>query len=1155
MSEKTAPVGSKAVGSKAVGSGAVGSGAAADRWERLAPRARIVAVVAGIVGVLAAVLSPILPVDYTKAELSWPQSSSVESGAAGTLNVAAPTVSFVPVTMDLSVPCSLGAMLPATGGVLLSTVPENGAEAAKVGLFVRVTADSLQVTSRNMVLLDAPRAQAQSTPGCAVNIRGGEDGVHGSISNLPPTEDGSPHAFDIDDPNKRPQLIGVYTSLPADTPTDGLSFHATLDTRFISTPTSLKFWVLVLGIAATILSILALAVLDARDGRRFAFRRPGPLRLPTGRWRPRWVDGFVAGILLVWLFVGANTADDGYQVTVGRIAKDAGYLDNYYRYFGAPQDPFGWHYHYLSLWMQVSTATPWLRLLPFIFALASWVLISRFAIPRLGRAVRQSTPSLWAAALVFLAVWMPYNNGLRVEPLIALGALFTWVCVERSIATGRFLPLTIGIMAAALTLTAHPTGVMAAVALLAGLRPSLRRFMARRERDGVLPLLMPILASGLAILYLIFADQALAPILEGVGVNGEVGPTNKWWEEPLRYYMLMNPTADGSIARRFGILITFVCVILVVIMLLNRRRLSGIATAPTWRLVAMAIGCTALLAFQPTKWTHQMGIYAAIAGALAAVATACADRAIMRRRRNRTLFAAACVYVLAVAFSGRNQWWYVGNYGMPWRDSTPEIKGITFASVMLVVAAGLTALGVWQHFRDDYVPADRRGGKPTGVFSRLRSPSLIAVSAVMLAFTLVSFAKADLTQRHSWSWGKSNVDALRGRPCALAEAVLVENKPNDGLLTPATVAGQRNLTPGAALAGDEMTGFDPNGVGTDLAADESNAARTEVDRSQSDPSTQSDSADPDATGQDADGTDTDTDGTGTGENTGSSTDTAGGTGERVGVNGSRQQLPFGLSPTTTPILGTYGTPGGAGHLVSAWYQMPERTADRPLITMSVAGQVEYVDDLSVTHKGQTVRLEYGRVESDGSVTPVGRQVPLDTDYAPEWRNLRFPLEQAPPRATVLRVVADDTSAVPDQWLAITPPRMSTMVVLTDLVGKTDPVLLDWSVALAFPCQRPARARYGVLETPLWRIAPDRIGEEINSQRWMAGDYGGPLGIIENELSPTVLPSYLRNDWARDWGSIMSLEPLVPQRTADLTISTDTHHGLWSPGSMRAVRNN
>ena len=1116
--------------------------ASGDRWERLAPKARVVAVIAGIVGVLAAILSPILPVDYTKAEVSWPQNGSVA-------NVAAPTVSFVPVSMNLSVPCSLGAKLPRSGGVLLSTVPEKGAEAAKVGLFVRVTEDSLQVTSRNVVLLDAPRAQAQSTAGCVVKIRGGDDGVHGVIENIPPAEDGSPYTFDIADPDKRPQLIGVYTSLPANSaPAEGLSFHAVLDTRFISTPTSLKFWVLVLGIAATVLSILALAVLDARDGRGHR------IRLSAATWRPRWVDGFVGAVLLVWLFVGANTADDGYQVTVGRIAKDAGYLDNYYRYFGAPQDPFGWHYHYLSLWMQISTATPWLRLLPFIFALASWWLISRFAIPRLGRAVRQSTPALWAAALVFLAVWMPYNNGLRVEPLIALGALFTWVCVERSIATGRFLPLTIGIMAAALTLTAHPTGVMAAVALLAGLRPLLRRFMARRKRDGALPLLMPILASGLAILYLIFADQALAPILEGVGVNGEVGPTNKWWEEPLRYYMLMNPTADGSIARRFGMLITFVCAILVVIMLLNRKRLTGIATAPTWRLVAMTLGCTALLAFQPTKWTHQMGIYAAVAGALAAVATACADRAIMRRRRNRTLFAAACVYVLAVAFSGRNQWWYVGNYGMPWRDSTPELKGITFATVFLAIAVALTVLGVWQHFRDDYVAAAQRRGASTGVFSRLRSPSLIAVSAVMLAFTLVSFAKADMTQRHSWSWGKSNVDALRGSPCALAEAVLVEAKPDDGLLVAANVAGQRDLTPGAALAGKEMTGFDPNGVGADLAADESEEAKNEVDRSTSDPST-----DTNATGTGT-GTGTGTDTTGTdgtadsASGNGSSSDTAGGTGEQVGVNGSRQKLPFGLSPRTTPILGTYGSPGGAGHLVSAWYQMPRRTADRPLITMSVAGQVEYLDDLSVTHKGQTVRVEYGRVEADGSVTPVGQRVPMDTDYAPEWRNLRFPLDQAPPRATVVRVVADDTSAVPDQWVAITPPRMSKTVGLTDLVGKTDPVLLDWSVALAFPCQRPARARYGVLETPLWRIAPDRIGEEINSQRWMAGDYGGPLGIIENELSPTVLPSYLRNDWARDWGSLMRLEPLVPQRTADLTISTDTHHGLWSPGPMRASRN-
>ncbi len=591
--------------------------------ERHAGTARVVAMAAGVVGILLALLSPFLPVDYTKAELTWPQQGSVG-------NVAAPNVSFVPVSMDVAVPCALGASLPASGGVLLSTVPEGGAEAGKVGLFVRATADSLQVVQRNVVLLNTSRAAAQSTPDCRIVVAADTNGTRGSIEGLPDaaSETGAVRSFDLRDPNARPQIIGVYSGLPADVSTEGLSFRSTIDTRFVSTPTTLKFWLLVIGIASTILSLAALAVLDARDAR-------GHHKLfPAGWWRVRPVDGVVALVLLIWLFVGGNTADDGYQVTVGRIASEAGYLDNYYRYFGVPQDPFGWHYHYLSAWMEVSTATPWLRLLPFLFAMASWWLISRAAIPRLGRAVRESTPAIWAAALVFLAVWMPYNNGLRVEPLIALGTLFTWVCVERAIATGRFFPLTIGIIAAAFTLTIHPTGVIASVALIAGIRPLLKRFSLRRKRDGFWPLAVPILAAGLAVMFEIFADQPLAAILEAVSVNGQVGPTNKWWEEPMRYYMLMNPTADGGIARRFGILIVFTSFILVVVMLLNRRRLPGIATGPTWRLVAMVAGSAVLMAFLPTKWTHQLGVYAAIGGALAGwrprarIAPSCAVGAI-----------------------------------------------------------------------------------------------------------------------------------------------------------------------------------------------------------------------------------------------------------------------------------------------------------------------------------------------------------------------------------------------------------------------------------------------------------------------------------------------------------------------------------------------
>ncbi|WP_439031136.1 arabinosyltransferase domain-containing protein [Gordonia terrae] len=1097
--------------------------------ERHAGRARIIAMVAGTVGILLALLSPFLPVDYTKAELSWPQQGSVA-------NVAAPNVSFVPVSMDVSVPCALGAALPASGGVLLSTVPEGGAEASKVGLFVRATSDSLQVVQRNVVLLNTPRTVAQASPDCRIVVEADTDGTRGSIQGAPDGE-GVLHAFDLKDPNARPQIIGVYSGLPANVSTEGLSFRSTIDTRFVSTPTTLKFWLLVLGVASTLLSLIALAVLDARDAR-------GHHKIfPAGWWRVRPVDGVVALVLLIWLFVGGNTADDGYQVTVGRIASEAGYLDNYYRYFGVPQDPFGWHYHYLSAWMEISTATPWLRLLPFMFALASWWLISRAAIPRLGRAVRESTPAMWAAALVFLAAWMPYNNGLRVEPLIALGALFTWVCVERAIATGRFFPLTVGIISAAFTLTIHPTGVIAAIALVAGIRPLIKRLAVRRRRDGLWPLLLPILAAGLAVMFEIFADQPLAPILEAVSVNGQVGPTNQWWEEPMRYYMLMNPTADGGIARRFGILIVFTCFILVVVMLLNRRRLPGIATGPTWRLVAMVAGSVVLMAFLPTKWTHQLGVYAAIGGALAAVATACADRTIMRRRRNRTLFAAACAYVLALAFSGRNQWWYVGSYGIPWRDAVPDVKGIPLWTGILAVAVALTILGLWQHFRDDYVDDAVRAGAPRSVFARLRSPSIIVVSTIMLLFTLVSFAKADWTQRNSWSWLSSNVNALQGQPCALADAVLVESDPTTGLLAPARVAGQDNLSPGSALAGMGMVGFDPNGVASDLSEeteeeseDSSTGTSTaEVDRTQTDPTDDDSSADADtATG---------------------SSDTSGGQTSQAGVNGSTVKLPFGLAPSKTPVLGTYNSPTGTGRLTSDWYQLPaNRTDAQPLVTMSVAGQVEYIDDLAVVRPGQRVRLQFGRVAPDGAVTPAGQMMPLDIGGAPEWRNLRFPLDQAPPGATVVRVLAEDTSTQSDQWLALTPPRVTSMVTLNSLVGSEDPVLIDWEAGLAFPCQRPAQVKYGVLETPEWRISPDREGERVNSQRWMAGDSGGPLGIIENELRPRVYPSYLRNDWAKDWGMLQGLTPILPQTDAELTITTDTHNGLWTPGPMRAVKN-
>ena len=1089
--------------------------------------AKIVAVVAGAIGVLLAILAPFLPVTYTKAELQWPQpgSSSLE-------NVAAPNVAYVPVSMDISVPCALASDLPPSGGVLLSTVPENGAEANTVGLFIRATADRLLVTQRNAVLLNVPRAAAAQSANCRIVIDSDTSGTRGSVEGFVPA-DGDPATFDLADPNARPQIIGVYTDLPADAPTDGLSFTSTVDTRFSTSPTLLKGLVLIVGIVMTIASMAALAVLDSRDGHRFG------LGLPARWWRPTLLDGVITAVLFGWLFVGGNTADDGYQVTVGRVAPDAGYLDNYYRYFGAPQDPFGWHYRYLALWMEVSTATPWLRLLPLLFALVGWFLISRFALPRLGRAVRTSRAAYWAAGLGFLAVWLPFNNGLRVEPALSVGILLTWVLVERAIATGRFFPLTLAVVAAWATLTIHPAGAIAILPLLAALRPLLRRLRRRRADDGLLPLLMPVLASGLAVLFLIFVDQTLATILEGVDVQGVVGPTNEWWTEAMRYYILLNPTPDGSIARRVGIFVTFLAAIIIVLTLLSKRRVPGVATAPLWRLLAVAAGAVTVLAFVPTKATHQMGAFACLTGVLAAAATVFLRPEVMRRRCNRTFIAAAAAYALAVAFAGRNQWWYVGSYGIPWADDTPNVAGIGLFIPILAVAGALTVRGVWQYYRDDRAAesgVQPVAGSSPSLIQRMPTYSLAIISAAVLLFNFVSFAKAYQTQRDSWSWASSNLNAIQGEPCALADAVLVEADPNESLLTPARVAGQSDRSPGGALAGagtGSMEGFDPNGVSAHLESEaEADTTASGVDRTQTDP----------------------TDAQSEPSGTAGSADTGGGTTATRGVNGSSVRLPFGLDQSRVPVLGTYGTPTGRGQLTSDWYQLPERSDDTPLVTMSVAGTIEYVDELAVTHPGQKLRLEFGRVEPDGRVTTVASMVPLDIGNDPEWRNLRFPRDQAPPRASVVRIVAEDTSGNPAQWLAVTPPRVTPLVTLNSLVGSEDPVLLDWEVAFAFPCQRPATVVNGVWETPQWRITPDAEGERVNSRRWMAGDYGGPLGIVENELRPVVLPSYLRNGWAKDWGSLQRLTPLQPQVDAELVLTEEDHGGLWTPGPMRAIRN-
>ena len=287
------------------------------------------------------------------------------------------------------------------------------------------------------------------------------------------------------------------------------------------------------------------------------------------------ISGFV-----LWWVIGANSSDDGYILGMARVADRAGYMSNYFRWFGSPEDPFGWYYNLLALMTHVSDSSLWIRLPDLVAGLVCWLLLSSEVLPRLGPAVTKSKPANWAAGLVLLTAWMPFDNGLRPEPIIAVGSLITYVLIERSMRYSRMTPAALAVVTAAFTLGVQPTGLIAVAALVAGGRPILRILVRRHRVVGTWPLVAPMLAAGTVILTVVFADQTLSTVLEATRIRTAIGPSQAWYTENLRYYYLILPTVDGSLSRRFGFLITALCLFTTVFIMLRRKRVPRCGPRP-----------------------------------------------------------------------------------------------------------------------------------------------------------------------------------------------------------------------------------------------------------------------------------------------------------------------------------------------------------------------------------------------------------------------------------------------------------------------------------------------------------------------------------------------------------------------------------------------
>ncbi|CDO85942.1 arabinosyltransferase domain-containing protein [Mycobacterium triplex] len=1050
---------------------------------------RWVATIAGLIGFVLSVATPLLPVVQTTAMLNWPQGGQLNS-------VTAPLISLSPVDVTASVPCDAVRGVAPEGGVVLSTAPKKGKDAALNALFVVVNAKRVDVTDRNVVIASASREQVESEQCQRIEITSTRAGTFATFVGLTDPA-GKPLGGGFNDPNLRPQIVGVFTDLVGPAP-PGLKFSSTIDTRFSTTPTTLKLLAMVGAILSTIVSLVALWRLDQLDGRRMH-------RLIPTRWKKfTLADATVIFGFVLWHVIGANSSDDGYILGMARVADHAGYMSNYFRWFGSPEDPFGWYYNLLALMTHVTDASLWMRLPDLVAGLVCWLLLSREVLPRLGPAVTSSKAANWAAGLVLLTAWMPFDNGLRPEPIIAVGSLLTWVLIERTMCASRLTPAALAVVTAAFTLGVQPTGLIAVAALVAGGRPILRILVKRHRLVGTWPLVAPMLAAGTVILTVVFADQTLSTVLEATRIRTAIGPSQAWYTENLRYYYLILPTVDGSLSRRFGFLVTALCLFTAVFIMLRRKRVPGVARGPAWRLMGVIFGTMFFLMFTPTKWVHHFGLFAAVGAAMAALTTVLVSPAVLRWSRNRMAFTAALMFVLALCFATTNGWWYVSSYGVPFNSSMPKVGGISISTIFFALFVITAIYAAWLHF------ADPSHGE--GRLARALTAAPIPLAAGFMALVFVASMTAGIVRQYpTYSNAWDNLREFSGG-CGLADDVLVEPDSNVGFMTPYP----GSYSPLGALGGINPTGFTANGVPERTLAEA--VRETAVPQP---------------------GTDYDW--------YGPTKLTA------PGINGSLLPLPYGLNPAQVPVAGSYTSgPQQQSRLTSAWYQLPKPDAGHPLVVVTAAGAIAGNSILHHHTTGQTVELEYGKPGPDGTVAPAGRVVPYDLygEQPKVWRNLRFARSEMPSDTIAVRVVAEDLSLTPDDWIAVTPPRVPELRSLQEYVGSTQPVLMDWAVGLAFPCQQPMLHVNGVTEIPKFRITPDYTAKKQDTDTWQDGVNGGLLGITDLLLRAHVMSTYLSHDWGRDWGSLRRFDTIADAQPAQIDLGTATRSGWWSPGQIR-----
>lgn len=215
-----------------------------------------------------------------------------------------------------------------------------------------------------------------------------------------------------------------------------------------------------------------------------------------------------------------------------------------------------------------------------------------------------------------------------------------------------------------------------------------------------------------------------------------------------------------------------------------------------------------------------------------------------------------------------------------------------------------------------------------------------------------------------------------------------------------------------------------------------------------------------------------------------------------------------------PVGDPYLRPGTATRTVSSpWYRIKAE---------ALSGTLPVVVAAAGTSSGAVSAVAEFRSSVDPAV-PVSR-----TDLATGGTQLvdtRITVPQSHPGADEVRIVLDDGSARPGDWVSAAAPRIPVTTSLSTLNPEGTPTAVDWRSAFYLSCTTPTAVAGGETALPRYLVTSEAGLDgtaSLGLSRRSAGAYTPLLPLVD--LVP--MPVYLTGDVLRDVATVYRLEPRV-----------------------------